>query len=151
MWEDDAGVMSARWEAEAGVGLIAAMRDGVGDFASVHGMARGPREDVRTAVAEAVADAVVRIRRTEAPGRVAVAAATDGVWLSVRVHDDAGGDRENLPLVTCLPHRLERESDEAGTHVLMEFAMAATPPARTLRARRCAPVAGGRTSARRRR
>jgi hypothetical protein len=128
MWEEDAGVVTARWESEAAIGLIGAVRDGVGAFADSQGMTHAAREDVRAAVCEAVADAVVRLRRTDAPGRVVVDAATDGVWLSVQVKDNAAvhslGPGESLPLVACLPHRLEWAADASGTQLLMEFAMA---------------------------
>jgi hypothetical protein len=127
MWEEDAGVVTARWESEAAIGMIGAVRDGVGAFADGQGMAHAAREDVRAAVCEAVADAVVRLRRSETPGRVVVGVATDGVWLSVQVKDNAAvhsrGPDESLPLVACLPQRLEWAADAAGTQLLMEFAM----------------------------
>ena len=128
MWEEDTGVATAHWESEAAIGMIAAVRDGVGSFAGRHGMPRDGRENVRAAVAEAVADAVIRGRRADEPGRVFVDAATDGAWLSVRIRDDGPGCEDGpaggLPLVTCLPHSLEWDADREGTHVLMEFAMA---------------------------
>ena len=57
MREHDGGVAMARWEPEAAMPAIAAVRDEVGSFAAAHGMSRDTREDVRAAVAEAVADA----------------------------------------------------------------------------------------------
>jgi Histidine kinase-like ATPase domain len=126
---EDSGVALGHWEPEPRIGAIAEVRGSVDAFAAEHGMPRQRREDVRAAVAEAVADAVVRLRRSEAPGRLVVDAATDGAWLSVQVKDDAvdrsHGQDGALPLVQCLPHRLEWDADDRGTHLLMEFPMTA--------------------------
>ncbi len=154
MREQDAGVATARWESEPAIALIATVRDGLAAFAAAHGMTRDTREDVRSFVSEAMADAFARLRRDDEPGSVTVDAATDGAWLSVRVKDVArmrGAEPSaGLPLVSCLPHRLDWAADAAGTYVLMEFAMrpsarrVARSDARDARTARCF---GGRSRA----
>ena len=135
MWEEDTVVPVARWEPDADVDAIAAVRDGLDAFAGSYGMSAAARADVRAAASEAVADAVVRIRRTDEPGCLVVNAATDGIWLSVTVTADAveRGPRAegSLPLGQCLADRLEWSADARGTHLLLEFAMGTARPAAT--------------------
>jgi hypothetical protein len=104
------------------------MRHAVTAFGRRHGMGAGAQADVGGAVAEAVA---VNLR-PGAPADLIVDAATDGVWLSVRVRGsaDTGSDaasRTALPLATALADRIEWEPGRhgAGATALMEFPMGA--------------------------
>jgi anti-sigma regulatory factor (Ser/Thr protein kinase) len=132
MREEDVRVATARWESESAIDVIATVRDGVAAFAAAHGMTRDTREDVGSCVSEAVADAVVRLRRGDERGNVSVEAATDGEWLSVQVKDAARArgvePATGLPLVSSLPDRLDWAADAVGTYVLMEFAMGSGAP-----------------------
>jgi hypothetical protein len=126
----DSGVAVERWEHEARVGAIAAVRHQVAGFARRHGMSTARCADLGVAVSEAVADLVA-----PAGPHVIVDAATDGSCLSVRVAGEVWGrsDHEDLglPLVAALAERVEwgPRTAGAGTSVLMEFAMGREGPA----------------------
>jgi anti-sigma regulatory factor (Ser/Thr protein kinase) len=126
---DEAGVAIGRWECDALVGAIATAREDVTEFARRGGMAAALRQDLGVAVSEAVANVIggtVRI----AASTLVVEAATDGLWMSVRV---AGGAPDALsasaapalPLVAALAYRFEAGPDREGSgmSVLMEFPM----------------------------
>jgi anti-sigma regulatory factor (Ser/Thr protein kinase) len=126
---DEASVAVGRWECDALVGAIATAREGVTEFARRRGMAPALRQDLGVAVSEAVAN-VVGVAVSIPASILVVEAATDGVWMSVRV---AGGAPDvtaasaapALPLVAALAYRFEAGPDREGSgiSVLMEFPM----------------------------
>ncbi len=128
MTDDEVGVAVARWESQATPLAIETVRRDVAAFAARHGMRKRDRAPVALAVAEAVADAVVRARPAAVSTRLTVHAATDGEWLTVRVDDDAPPPHQDaalaLPLVAAVCDRLEYgRSRDGGNRLLMELAL----------------------------
>jgi anti-sigma regulatory factor (Ser/Thr protein kinase) len=120
---EDADMAMARWDDDAVPPAIERMRRGVTRFARLHGMSDDDQVELAVAVTEVVTSAV----RSTGPcgGRLAVDAATDGEWLSVRVADHGDGAQLDVPLINGLADRTEFSTgnDGRGTVVLMEFPM----------------------------
>jgi hypothetical protein len=144
--EDDLGVASSRWEFQARVETIAAVRRAVTAFARQHGMRPAGRDDLGVAVSEAVAHAVSD-DALPASASVVVDVATDGAWMSVRLTADAAArHRTPPPLMAALADRVEWGAGHGGhgTVALLEFPM-------TARAAQRARLRGGPTRNTRRR
>ena len=86
--------------------------------------------DVKLAVSEAVANAVVHAFRQRAPGTIRLRADRTDVALVISVADDGGGMRPNLDspglgfgisLITKVAKDVTFDSSDRGTTVLMSF------------------------------
>ncbi len=126
--QQDPGVATAHWEHEAHVRAVAEIRQGVRGFAQLHGMDEEGCRNVAVAVSEAVTNSVRHAYPAGTSGPVAVDAATDGTYLSVRVTDrGTGGAGTSLglgmPLMAELSDRIEMGPGRngLGTAVLLEF------------------------------
>jgi len=89
-----------------------------------------PVDDVKIAVSEAVANAVIHAYRDDAPGRIKVEARHDRGRLLVTVADEGMGMTPNpgnpglrlgIPLITKLCHDVRFHSSDEGTVVSMSF------------------------------
>ena len=126
--EADAGVVMTRWDAD-GAFPLTGMPRAVSAFASREGMRQAGLPRLETVVSHAVA-ACLEIEVQDQP-RLTVEAATDGIWLSVRVTGDAGWDparmERRLAVASALTERLEAGPPVGadGTSVLMEIRMTA--------------------------
>ena len=91
MQSDERAVAMAHFSQPATVAAIAEARRGIFAFASEHGMAGEQRRDVVLALSEAVTNVIRHAYGPGEHGEVALAAATDGACLSVRVADTGCG------------------------------------------------------------
>jgi len=109
------------------------IRESVVDFACTNGISERRAADIRLAVSEAVANAVLHAyHRYAQPGSVCVFAAVELGWLELRVVDDGTGmARRNdspgaglgLPLISMLADQVEvrRRPGRDGTELWMRF------------------------------
>ena len=157
MQSQERAVATAHFTQPATVEAIAHARRWIFAFASEHGMAADRRRDAVLALSEAVTNVVRHAYDPAEGGAVALAAATDGEWLSVRVSDTGCGVQGpslgmGLGLIEQLADRVEVGPvlEGRGTVVLMELALRSREEAaeavRTTRARpaRLADVASAR-------
>ena len=127
MQSEERPVAIARLTRPATAATIGEARRWATTFAGEHGMDRSRRDDLEEAVSEAVTGTVDALEEGEA-GDVALAIATDGDWLTVRIEEQgcATGpmsyDR-GLGLLTTPADRIEFGPSIGcdGTTVVMEF------------------------------
>jgi len=131
------GMSSASWTAPAIPRSVPELRQAVVDFACEHGVPEPGLSNIRLAVSEAVANAVVHAFRDGAEGTVTVSVIMrDPDWVEVQVTDDGSGmaPRDDspglglgLPLIRHLAGQseLRRPPGGAGTEVWMRFHRAA--------------------------
>ena len=108
----------------ASVGMA---RQAAGDLARECG---ADPENVRLAVSEAVANAVVHAFRVRDPGTVTLTAKTTSGWLVVTVSDDGKGMTPNIDspglglgisLISKVAEQVNFDSNDGGTTVSMSF------------------------------
>lgn len=127
------GMPRADWSALALAENVPRIREGVLEFLEAIGIADARAEDIRIALTEAVANAVMHAyRRDMQPGSVHVSASADGDWIELRVIDQGIGsgprkDSPGLGLGLSLIRRLADQTELRlppnghGTEVWMRF------------------------------
>jgi anti-sigma regulatory factor (Ser/Thr protein kinase) len=122
-----------QWSALASAENVAQIRDAVLEFIQAIGIADARANDIRLAVSEAVANAVMHAYRCQAqPGSVHVSATADGEWIELQVIDEGIGsaprtDSPGLGVGLSLIRRLADQTELRlppgghGTEVWMRF------------------------------
>ena len=131
MSEEDTGVAMQRWARVAGTEDVGEVIDDVCAFAGRHGMQPAQRRDLVRGLEDVLVLVGADAATLAAAQPVAVDAATDGTWLTVRFAGPGGrgwSEHTALARVEALADRVEWSSDGAGgAIVLLELPM--EPPA----------------------